>query len=316
MHTSSLAAPGGAVASAHVCRAGQLRLTASFYGEAGGQFVQTFTVTNAVATSCSLAGWPSLWLRSPSGRAEPARSIRVIQGGPSSPPFGTVVLGAGGAASFDVFGADWDAVANRACPKTHALSVVLPGVAPLPVTVAMPYCSAFYVAPIVAGWVDRDAWSVVWEKRWCRMGQFKITVGPRISEATGQHTLALRLTNRGRACAVFGFPTLWLEDAAGRIPFLVRTGRDQMIAANYPMPVHVRAGGNAWVVINHYRCDRGDERAASIIRIGLTGATGQSTASITIRSPYELVSYCGRGDPGSTITVAPFEPTLAAAFRP
>jgi hypothetical protein len=312
---STLSAPGRAVPSAHVCRSSQLRLTARFYGEAGGEFMQTFTAMNTAATACSVAGWPTLRLRSPSGRLEPALSIRVVQGGPSSRPFATVVLRPGGAASFDVFGADWDALANRACPKTHGLFVVLPDVAPLPVAVAMPYCSAFYVAPIVAGPIDRHAWSVVWEKRWCRMRQFEITIGPPISEATGQHTLALRLTNRGSACALYGFPTLSFEDDAGHIPFVVRTGGDQMIAARYPMPVHVRTGGSAWVVINHYRCDRGDKRAASIVRIGLASATGWSATSVTIRSPYERVSYCGRGDPGSTITVAPFEPTLASAFR-
>jgi hypothetical protein len=181
--------------------------------------------------------------------------------------------------------------------------------------VALPYCGAFYVAPIIAGAFDRDAWSVVWAKRWCGMRQFEVTVGPRISETTGQHTLALRLRNRGSGCTLFGFPSVWFEDAAGRIPFVLRTGGDQMITASYPLPVHVRAGGSAWVVLNHYRCDLGDKRAASIVRIGLPDAKRTGSVSVTIRSPYQHLSYCGRGDPGSTITLSPFEATLAAALR-
>jgi hypothetical protein len=42
-----------------------------------------------------------------------------------------------------------------------------------------------------------------------------------------------------------------------------------------------------------------------------TGTTGSSYRR-RIRNKH--VAYCGRGDPGSTITVAPFEVTFAAAF--
>jgi hypothetical protein len=36
---------------------------------------------------------------------------------------------------------------------------------------------------------------------------------------------------------------------------------------------------------------------------------------VKVDNPYSMVDYCGKGDPGSTITVAPFEPTLTAAFH-
>jgi hypothetical protein len=312
---SAVSAPSRAAAQFQNCQSGGLHLRASFHGEAAGQFIQTFTFTNAGATPCRLAGWPTLRLRTPSGQATAARSIRVVQNRPSSQPFEPVILQPGGAASFDVFGANWNVSANRACPSTHALFVAFPRVAPLAVTVALPYCSPFSIAPVVAGTADRDAWSAVWAKRWCRIQQFSVAIGRRISEATGQHTLALRLTNRGRACTLFGIPALWFEDAHGRIPFELRTGTDQMIAAPYPLPVQVRRGGNAWVVINHYRCDLGGKRAAGVIRIGLNGAAHANTARFLVRNPYEKVDYCGKGDPGSTITVAPFEPTLTAAFH-
>jgi hypothetical protein len=292
-----------------------LHIRASFYGEAAGQFTQTFTVTNAASTRCRLAGWPTVRLQEPSGREVPARSVRVVQGRPSSRPFRPVILAPGGAASFDVFGADWNALTGRACPKTRALLVALPGAAPIPVTVALPYCSPFSIAPLIAGTRDRDAWSSVWASRWCRIQQFAVAMGPLISEATGQHTLALRLINHGSSCTLFGPPALWFEDARGRIPFRLRAGRDQMIAATYALTVQVRRDGSAWVVLNHYRCDLGDKRAAGVIRIGLAGAAYTNTVRVAIHNPYRRVAYCGAGDPGSTITVAPFEPTLAAAFR-
>jgi hypothetical protein len=88
-----------------------------------------------------------------------------------------------------------------------------------------------------------------------------------------------------------------------------------MIAAPYALPVQVRRRGSAWVVINHYRCDLGPKRAATVIRIGVQGAAYADTISVKVSNPYSMVDYCGKGDPGSTITVAPFEPTLLAAFH-
>ena len=311
----ALAVAGEVSAAGERCQAGQLRLSASFYGEAGGQFTQTLTFTNTGARACSLEGWPSLHVTDRAGRSKPASVIEVVQGHPSSRPFQTVVLHAGGAASFDVFGADWNALANRACPKTSALLVAASDVWPLRVAVALPHCGPFYVAPLILGRTDRDAWSTVWARRWCRIQQFSVSLGRRVSEATGQHTVALRLTNRGSACTLFGNPALWFDDAHGRIAFQLRTGTDQMITAAYALPVRVGAGGSAWVVFNHYRCDFGVRRAASTIRIGLQDAAYTSTIKIDLHSPYERVDFCGKGDPGSTITVAPFEPTLLAALH-
>jgi Protein of unknown function (DUF4232) len=304
-----------AATPAPTCTADQLRLRPTLYGEAGGQFIQTFTFTNEGANACRLAGWPTLRAVDASGHSEPAPSIRVVQGKPAAKPFDTVVVQPGSVAAFDIFGADYDALANRACPKTRALLVAAPGVAPSRVTIALPFCGPFYVAPVIAGKSDRDAWSGVWATRWCRMQQFTVSIGRRISEATGQHTLALRLTNHRSACTLYGVPAMWFEDAHGRIPFELRSGTDQMIAAPYALPVQVRRGGSAWVVINHYRCDVGTRRAANLIRIGLQDAAYPDTITVTVRNPYSMVDYCGKGDPGSTITVAPFEPTLTAAFH-
>ena len=137
------------------CRSSQLRLVASHYGEASGQFGQTFTFTNVSRRACTLAGWPSV--------KSSARTIRVVQGKPGAQPYRTVILRPrSGTASFALFGADYDAVANRACARTTALSVTPPRASPMRVFVRIPDCGRFYVAPIIAGSVDRDAWSVVW----------------------------------------------------------------------------------------------------------------------------------------------------------
>jgi uncharacterized protein DUF4232 len=312
---SVLPSSAPAAASMPACTATQLRLRPTLYGEAGGQFIQTFVLTNAGATACRLAGWPTLRGVVVSGNTEPAPSIRVVQGKPAAKPFRSVVVQPGSVAAFDIFGVDYDALDNRACPKTRALLVAAPGVAPSRVTVALPFCGPFYIAPVIAGKSDRDAWSGVWARRWCRIQQFTVSFGRRISEATGQHTLALRLANHGSGCTLYGVPAMWFEDARGRIPFEVRRGTDQMIAAPFALPVQVGRAGSAWIVINHYRCDLGPKRTANVIRIGLQNAAYSGAITVKVRNPYSMVDYCGKGDPGSTITVAPFEPTLTAAFH-
>jgi hypothetical protein len=120
---------------------------------AAGSFIQTFTFTNVSRRVCSLTGWPRIGL--------PSRRVR--QGAPPTPAYRTVVLRPRGAASFDVYGADWDHVRDRACPRTSTLRVAPPGVrSRLAVTVRMPNCGRFDVAPVIAGKTDREAWSVVW----------------------------------------------------------------------------------------------------------------------------------------------------------
>jgi hypothetical protein len=148
-----------------VCRTQQLHLATSFYGEAGGQFIQTFTFTNRGHSACQMRGWPTLRVRDKSGRAVPVRSRRVVQGAPTAPPFKIVVLFPYGAASFDVYGADWNALANRSCSHTTAILVTPPGAGEkLSTAVKMPKCGLFDVAPVIAGKSDREAWSVVWHK--------------------------------------------------------------------------------------------------------------------------------------------------------
>lgn len=143
-------------------------------------------------------------------------------------------------------------------------------------------------------------------------------VDPRLlSEPTGQHTLALQLTNRGRSgCLLDGYPAVRLSDRAGAIPFVIRHGGDQVVTSHPPRRVLVRAGGHAFVVLNHYRCDLGVRRSGVRIFVGAPGATRAQSASLAIAPVWRgrTTDYCGRRDPGTTLTVSPFEPTLRAGF--
>jgi N-acetylmuramoyl-L-alanine amidase len=141
----------------------------------------------------------------------------------------------------------------------------------------------------------------------CDLTRFTLALGPLVSEATGQHTLALRLRNHGAACRFDGYPRLTLLDRRGAIPFAVTHSGDQMITERPPQRFVVPHGGTAFVVMNQYRCDLGDKRTAVVVR--LPGARLRITDKL--RRP----RYCGRGDPGSTLAVAPFVPTLHAGLR-
>lgn len=153
----------GASSGTPRCRQSQLRLVAGAYGEAAQQFMQTLTFVNVSSRECQLMGWPTIRVKSELGRPLVVRTIRVIQGAPTARPFKRVRLGPGRAASFNVYGADWNAAANRPCRQTSAILVKPPGLrAAFEVRVRVPNCGVFYIAPLIAGRRDRKAWSIVW----------------------------------------------------------------------------------------------------------------------------------------------------------
>jgi hypothetical protein len=151
---SLASASSGSAQPAPLCHARQLQLLAGFQGAALGSFTQTFTFVNASRRQCRLSGWPTLEL---------GKTRRVVQDTPPAPAFTTVTLAPRGAASFDVYGEDWNHAANRACPATATVRIAPPGDrSTLSVRVKMPNCRLFYVAPLIPGRTDRRAWSVVW----------------------------------------------------------------------------------------------------------------------------------------------------------
>jgi Protein of unknown function (DUF4232) len=133
-----------------------------------------------------------------------------------------------------------------------------------------------------------------------------------ISEATGDHTLVLRLRNRGRnACVLYGYPRIELRDRRGTIPFRISHRGDQMVTARPPTRVLVRAHRAAFVVLNKYRCDLGDLRSARSVRLALR-RRGPALETFILQG---WMQWCGKGDPGSWLTVSPYEPSIRAGLR-
>jgi hypothetical protein len=173
--------------------------------------------------------------------------------------------------------------------------------------------SLVLLAGLAAGGSPRASVAVV---SGCRISQFSVEFGPLISEATGQHTITLRLINRGRrACVLDGFPRVQAHDGTGVIPFAISHSGDQMVTSRRPRRWVVRPRGSAFVAVNHYRCDRGGLRTATTLRIGDGRATRPAMGVIKMSDRYQRLDYCGRADPGSILVVSPFEPTFRATLK-
>ena len=153
----------------------------------------------------------------------------------------------------------------------------------------------------------------------CSMSQMAFSLGPYVSEATEQHTLALRLMNRGRVCVLFGYPKATLYDARGEIPFRFRRGGDQMISARPPTPVIVQRGGSAFVLLNKNVCVNGSSRAATDIKLATPKVRGGGVGLLTfprrMAFAWRVPDGCtDAADLGWVITISPFVPTVRAAL--
>ena len=72
----------------------------------------------------------------------------------------------------------------------------------------------------------------------CRMSQFALHLGPYASEATGQHSLALKLVNRsGSVCFFDGYPSVRSATRRVCFPFVVTHRGDQMVTSHQPTPI-------------------------------------------------------------------------------
>jgi hypothetical protein len=147
-------------ASTPTCAPAQLSLRGSWYAEAGGQFTQTLTFTNQGQLSCQLSGWPSFEALNARGDQSPGKNVNVRQDLPPQPAWRPVTIAAGGTASFDVYGGDFNPVQNRACPTTASALVIPPNTSsPVRVDIDIPSCGGFSVAPVVAGGTDHRMWN-------------------------------------------------------------------------------------------------------------------------------------------------------------
>ena len=111
------------------------------------------------------------------------------------------------------------------------------------------------------------------------------------------------------ACDLRGYPGIALADSTGRrLSFGYRQGGDQMLTNALPGLVALPPGGYAYSALNKNSCVSFAKTSAAHAEVTLPG---QHDPLVLTLSHYPILSYCGRGDPGQTIDIAPVEPTRA-----
>lgn len=143
----------------------------------------------------------------------------------------------------------------------------------------------------------------------CRAADLRLAVGGRFSEPTGQHSLSLTLTNQSQvACYLLGYPGVSLLDGANRpLPFDYKQSGDQVVTSQTPRRIDLASAGVAYVTINKYRCDLGDKGSAQALQLNLP----EDSSALAVTLVDSSLGYCGPGDPGTTVSISPFEPTLS-----
>lgn len=144
----------------------------------------------------------------------------------------------------------------------------------------------------------------------CSAGQLAVSWGDRVSEPTGQHSVALIITNiSANGCYLFGYPQVAFVDGAGHpIPFQYQSSGDQVVTSAPPGHVDVASQGLAYVMVNKYRCDAAELLQASGLRFTPPGDTVSLDVAIA------GMDYCGPTGPGSVVHVSPVEPSFTASL--
>jgi len=145
----------------------------------------------------------------------------------------------------------------------------------------------------------------------CSAGQLAVGWGGRVSEATGQHTVSLTITNIStNGCYLSAYPQVALVDRAGRaLPLQYQTTGDQMVTSAPPGHVDLLPQALAYVTVNKYRCDTGDLMQATDLWFTPPGLTSPFDVSL---AGNVSMDYCGHGDPGSIVHISPVEPDFSA----
>lgn len=136
------------------CQSGQLRLSApKMWGAAAGSLIEDLTLTNSSGTTCSVEGWPTVRRFNGAGQVIPVQLGRWVYTLSGPAPFRVVSLPPGSAATFPIFGQDWNHAADRACPNARRIQVRPGGGGWLSVARKIPACQAWDVGPLVPGHV-------------------------------------------------------------------------------------------------------------------------------------------------------------------
>ena len=146
----------------------------------------------------------------------------------------------------------------------------------------------------------------------CQIAHMRLSFGPLVSEATGQSTVSVVLTNRlSHSCTLRGYPTIALLDGRSRkLSFSYSHHGDQMITSKKPAAVRVAAGGSAIFLFNKYRCDVRALNVARTLRVALPGSDIVRPVRM---QQYPIITYC-RQAPSLTVAVSPIERHLVDAF--
>ena len=142
------------------CRSGQMRLSAPAWGAAAGTLYEPVTLTNTSSATCAVAGWPAVRRFDAAGQAIPVEVSRWVYRLDGAAPFSSVTLAPGKAATFEIFGGDWNPRLDRGCRTATAIAVQPRGgggwLTASPESAGednagMPACRFWSVGPLVPG---------------------------------------------------------------------------------------------------------------------------------------------------------------------
>ncbi len=151
--------------------------------------------------------------------------------------------------------------------------------------------------------------------RACSSSDLNLAIDPAgVSEATGQNTIVFRLANRASSpCRLYGYPTVRLLATNGQaLRFKFATRGDMMLTSAKPAPIKLAPNASAFGAVNKFRCDVGEKARAT--QIGVL-PPGEARRLSTGLPAYPVIGYCGPGDPGSMVDIAPMVAALPELLR-
>jgi Protein of unknown function (DUF4232) len=128
----------------------------------------------------------------------------------------------------------------------------------------------------------------------CQTSHLKLSLGPAVSEQTGEHAVILRLTNTGKTCTLRGYPTVRIAHDGHALTFH-HTHGGMYTGHQKATTVTVARQGHVFFEIAKYRCDVGPETSATNIGVTLPHAAGKLQLHLR-PSDQGLVDRCAKGN--------------------
>ena len=147
---------------------------------------------------------------------------------------------------------------------------------------------------------------------WCKARMLRLSLGPDVSPMTGEHAYLFELTDRSAgSCVLQGYPGIRLIHHASTLAFVYRQGGGY-VTQHKPKRVTLNPRSRAYFLVAKYRCDVGDLRTTTAIRVALPSIGGHLT--LRLNQAYTGFDYCKPqpGNPGNHVDVSPVEATASA----